>query len=103
VLQAQHRGTASLRPALQAARAAVGKSPDFAFGWARVAELEFSFGRNQPASAALDRALALAPRNAQAVALRGFLLAARNRTKEAIAVFDQAIALDGRLANAWLG
>lgn len=102
-LQAQHSGTASLKPALQAARAAVAKSPQFAFGWARVAELEFSFGRNKEASVAVDKALALAPRNAQAIALRGFLLAGRNRTKDALAAFDQAISLDGHLANAWLG
>ena len=102
-LQAQHSGTASLQPALQAARQAVAKSPNFAFGWARVAELEFCFGHNKAASLALDKALALAPRNAQAVALKGFLLAGRNRTADALAAFDQAIALDGRLANAWLG
>lgn len=43
--------------------------PSFTFAWARVAELEFSFGRRRAARAALDRSLELAPRNAQATAL----------------------------------
>ena len=49
-----------------------------------MAELEFSFGRTRAASDALDRSLSLAPRNAQALALKGFLLAARNNTREAL-------------------
>ena len=102
-LQAQHAGTNSLPAALQAARAAVAKSTNFAFGWVRVAELEFSFGRNKAALAALEKSLPLASRNAQALALKGFLLAGRNHIKEAIEVFNEAIALDGRLANGWLG
>jgi len=97
--QAQSR----LTEALAAARRAVEQAPGFAFGWERVAELEFSFGRIGPARAALERSLSLAPRNAQAVALNGFLFAARNRFTEAEAEFDRAIALDSALGNAWLG
>jgi tetratricopeptide (TPR) repeat protein len=97
--QAQSR----LIDALAAARRAVEQAPEFAFGWGRVAELEFSFGRIGPAQVALERSLSLAPRNAQAVALNGFLLAARNRFTEAEAEFDRAIALDSALGNAWLG
>jgi tetratricopeptide (TPR) repeat protein len=89
--------------ALWAARAATEKSPDFGFAWARVAELEFSFGHIAAAQEALRKSLELAPRNAQAVALNGFLLSAENRIPQAIAQFDQAIALDGALGNAWLG
>jgi len=37
--------------------------PKFAFGWARVAELEFSFGRSGKALEAVERSLQLAPRN----------------------------------------
>src|SRR5207249_676094 len=94
---------AQLDEALAAARQAVAKAPASGFGWERVAELEFSFGRIDASVAALDRALELAPRNAQAIALKGFLLSAQNRIGEAIKSFDQAIALDGALANAWLG
>src|SRR5262249_16349794 len=52
---------------------------------------------------AVDKALTLSPRNAQALTVRGFLLAARNQTREAIDWFNQAIAIDSNLGNAWLG
>ncbi len=94
---------ADLAAALVAAREAARLSPEFAFAWERVAELEFSFGRRDAAMTALHRSLALAPRNAQAVALRGYLLAAADRIDAARAAFEQAIALDGALGNAWLG
>ena len=92
-----------LEKALWAATNAVARSPNFAFGWERVAELEFSFGRIGNALTALNRSLELAPRNAQAVALKGFLMSAQNRIAEALDLFEQAIALDGALGNAWLG
>ena len=94
---------AHLNAALAAARKAVAAAPNFGFGWARVAELEFSFGHTDQALAALEKSLGLAPRNAEAVALKGFLLSAQNRIAEAIAQFEQALALDGALGNAWLG
>ena len=97
--QSQH----DLPVALAAAKSAATKSPRFGFAWERVAELEFSFGRISHAKSALQRSLDLAPRNAQALALMGFLLAAENRTREAITWFDRAIAIDGALGNAWLG
>lgn len=89
--------------ALAAARAATAAGPHFGFAWARLAELEFSFGRTHQALSALNRALALSPRNAQAVSLRGFLLSAQNKIKSARAEFDEAIGIDGELGNAWLG
>jgi len=92
-----------LTEALAAARQAVNRSPSFAFGWARVAELEFGFGHTGAAVEALNKSLGLAPENAQSFALRGFLRSAQNRIKEALTNFDQAIALDGALANGWLG
>ncbi|MCI0747684.1 MAG: TonB-dependent receptor [Verrucomicrobia subdivision 3 bacterium] len=97
----QSRG--HLDAARMAARQAVAKAPDFAFALARLAELEFSFGRVAAAEEVLQRGLALAPENAQAVALQGFLYAARNQNDRAIASFDRAIELDSGLANAWLG
>jgi Tfp pilus assembly protein PilF len=51
----------------------------------------------------VQRALDLAPRNAQAMAVRGFLLAAQNKSTPALAQFDEAIAADNWLGNAWLG
>src|SRR5439155_25227235 len=84
----------SLNAALSLARQAVANSPRFGFGWARVAELEFSFGRTRAGMEALEKSLTLTPRNAQALALKGFLLAAQNRTREAVGWFDQALAID---------
>ncbi len=92
-----------LPEALKAARSAAEKAPDFGFAWVRVAELEFGFGRTAAMQTALDKAIAVSPRNAQAISLKGFVLAANNKTAEAISQFDQAIAIDGALGNAWLG
>ena len=99
----RYQSRADLPSALAAAREATAISPAFGFAWARVAELEFSFGHRREAQAALRRSLELAPRNAQAVALRGFLLASEDRISAAFAAFNEAIALDGALGNAWLG
>ncbi len=96
-------GEDSLRTALELARQATAESPQFSFAWARVAELEFSFGRTGAALEAVEKSLALAPRNAQALALKGFLLAGRNKTREAIEWFNRAIVADSALGNAWLG
>ena len=93
----------NLEEALHAAHAAWARSPQFSFAAARVAELEFSLGRTAAAARAVQAALRNAPRNAQAHALQGFLLAAQARTGEARAAFDEAIALDSGLGNAWLG
>jgi Tfp pilus assembly protein PilF len=94
---------AQLKQALEAAQAAARQASDFGFAWARVAELELCFGRLSKAKAALDRSLELSPRNAQSLAVKGFILLARNRPHEAEAAFDQAVAVDGALGNAWLG
>jgi Tfp pilus assembly protein PilF len=101
--QSLNTGEQSLKTALDLARQAAARSPRFGFAWERVAELEFSFGRISQADEALDKSLDLSPQNAQALALKGFLLAARNQTREAISWFDRAIATDSGLANAWLG
>lgn len=92
-----------LQGALAAARAATAAAPGFGFAWARVAELEFSFGHIDEALAALEKALALSPRHASALALKGFLLSAQNRIPEAIQQFDEAMAVDSALPDAWLG
>jgi outer membrane receptor protein involved in Fe transport len=96
-------GDEALKAALALAKQAVASSPESSFAWARVAELEFSFGRTDRAGEALDMSLALALRNPQALTLRGFLVAAKNKIGEAIEWFDRAIAVDSSLGNAWLG
>jgi Tfp pilus assembly protein PilF len=101
--QSQARGDTSLSTALGMAREAATLSPQFGFAWERVAELEFSFGQTRESEIALDRSLELSPRNAQALALKGFLLAGQNNIGEATRWFDRAIAADGALGNAWLG
>jgi Flp pilus assembly protein TadD len=101
--QSLARGDASLNLALENARQSAAISPQFGFAWARVAELEFGFGRTRAAESALDKSLGLAPRNAQALALKGFLLAAQNRSREALTWFDKALTVDSSLGNAWLG
>jgi Tfp pilus assembly protein PilF len=101
--QSQARGDESLNAALSMARQAAALSPQFGFALERVAELEFSFGRAREAETALDKGLALSPQNAQALALKGFLLASQNRIADATAWFNRAISTDGSLGNAWLG
>jgi hypothetical protein len=98
-----HQATNNLKAALAAARSAVAGSPRFGFGWARVAELEFSFGHTRAAREAVAKALVCTPRNAQAHALQGFLFAAENHSPEAITAFTEAIRIDPGLGNAWLG
>jgi Tfp pilus assembly protein PilF len=98
-----HQSKADLDRALKAARKATELSPESGFAWTRVAELEFSFGRARDALKALDTGLKFTPRNAQAHALRGFLLSANNNIDSAREAFNEAIALDGALGNGWLG
>ncbi|MCI0745731.1 MAG: TonB-dependent receptor [Verrucomicrobia subdivision 3 bacterium] len=98
-----HQSRADLPSALRSAKRSVETSADFGFGWARVAELEFSFGHTRQALEALDRSLQYSPRNAQALALKGFVLAAQNKIDAAIPWFHRAMEVDPALANAWLG
>ncbi|MBL9169079.1 MAG: TonB-dependent receptor [Verrucomicrobiales bacterium] len=102
-LSYEQQALRDLPAALKAARKAVERRPEFGFGWARVAELEFGFARASAAREALEQALRLSPQNAQAVALSGFVAMAEYRWSAARAQFERAISLDGGLANAWLG
>jgi len=101
--QSRANGEQSLATALELARQATAVSPQFSFAWSRVAELEFGFGRTENMAAALDISLKLSSRNAEAVVLKGFTLAAQNKTREAIAWFNRALSDDSALGNAWLG
>ncbi|WP_035615971.1 tetratricopeptide repeat protein [Haloferula sp. BvORR071] len=94
---------ADLNGAREAATIATRISPNNGYAWTRLAELEFSFGRTKQAREALAKGLELTPRNARAHALQGFVLAADNNIPEARKSFENAVALDGSLGNAWLG
>ncbi len=99
----ERQARADLDGALAAAERATAMAPGFGLGWARRAELHFSFGHWSAARAALARARELAPENAQAAAWAGFVELERNRPRAARARFDEAIARDGALGDAWLG
>jgi tetratricopeptide (TPR) repeat protein len=94
---------ANLPAALEAAKRATEIDPEFGFAWTRVAELHFSFGRVPQAKAALDKGVQLSPRNPAAHALLGFLFSAENKIDQAKGAFENAMAIDGALGNAWLG
>lgn len=94
---------ANLPGALEAAQHATEIDPEFGFAWTRVAELHFSFGRVPRAKAALEKGVQHAPRNPAAHALLGFLFSAENKINEAKGAFENAMAIDGALGNAWLG
>ncbi len=79
----------NLTAALASARKATEQSPGFGFAWARVAELEFSFGHAAEAAVALDKALALSPLNAQARVMKGFLLCQQLQWKLAQEAFEK--------------
>ncbi len=97
----QSRG--QLPEALGAARRAVALAPDFGFAWVRVAELAFGFEDGRATREALAKGRQLSPRDAQALALAGFLELEANHPRAAKGWFDAAIQEDGALANAWLG
>jgi Flp pilus assembly protein TadD len=94
---------ADLGGALSAARVATALAPAFGLAHARLAELEFSFGRRRAALAELDQALRLSPQFAPAHALRGFVLLEQADTGAALAEFDRARELDAAFGPAWLG
>jgi len=92
-----------LAQAREAARQATLRSPEFGFAWARLAELEFSFGRIEAAATAAREAVRLAPRHAAAFTTLGFQFSAQNHISSATAAFEKALNLDAGLADAWLG
>jgi tetratricopeptide (TPR) repeat protein len=92
-----------LADARDLAAAAARQSPGFGFASVREAELEFSLGRRRAAEDALLRSEQTSPDNAAARALRGFVEAAANDLRPALAAFEAALALDPSYAPAWLG
>jgi hypothetical protein len=93
----------SLEHALDSAKQAATISPQSGFGWERIAELQFSFGQVSESMDALNKSLMLSSQNPEALALKGFLLASQNRTREAISWFNRSLAIDSAFGNAWLG
>jgi tetratricopeptide (TPR) repeat protein len=93
----------SLIRALEYAKRATEQSPQSGYAWGRVAELEYGFGRNDKALAALNRCFEFTPRNPQATSLKGFVLLGENKPAEAMDWFDRALAVDAAMGNAWLG
>ncbi len=105
-LQASVHDPRNIAEALDAAMRAVNVTPqatNFAHGWAQLAALQFSRGHIKEAQLALTNALRLAPSNAAPYALQGFLHAAQDRRAEAEAAFKQALELNTKLGDAWLG
>ncbi|MFZ3376444.1 MAG: TonB-dependent receptor, partial [Chthoniobacterales bacterium] len=94
---------ADLPGALEAAQHATEIDPSFGFAWTRVAELQFSFGRVPQSKKALETGLSLSSRNPAAHSLRGFLFSAENKINTAKISFEDAMAIDGALGDAWLG
>ena len=94
---------ADLPGALEAAQRATEIDPSFGFAWTRVAELQFSFGRIPQSKQALEKGLSLSARNPAAHSLRGFLFSAENKINSAKISFEDAMAIDGALGDAWLG
>ena len=94
---------ADLPGALEAAQRATAIDSSFGFAWTRVAELQFSFGRIPQSKEALEKGLSLSSRNPAAHSLRGFLFSAENRINDAKMSFENAMAIDGALGDAWLG
>jgi tetratricopeptide (TPR) repeat protein len=94
---------ADLQGALEAAQRATAIDSSFGFAWTRVAELQFSFGRIPQSKQALEKGLSLSSRNPAAHSLRGFLFSAENKINSAKGAFEDAMAIDGALGDAWLG
>lgn len=92
-----------LAAATAAARRATELAPENGFAWTRLAELEFSAGRTGEARAAIETGASLTPESARVHALKGFILCAENRIREARVAFEQSVRLDGAFGNGWLG
>ncbi len=92
-----------LEGARLSARRASQMAPGFAFAWVRLAQLEFAFGRLDDAESALLRGLELAPRNPVGLTTRGFLSLGASQWEQSLDWFGQALAVDPRLGDAWLG
>lgn len=80
--------------ALAAALVAAKKDEDSALAWARVAELQLMHGRDKAALLAVQRALKLNPRSAQAQTVLGYFHLMQLHFDQADAAFNAAVHLD---------
>lgn len=92
-----------LEEALEWAQRAAEESTTFGYAWARLAELQFSFGNHQRTKEALEKAIEISPENAQARILEGFIQLANKHPEAALASMQKAVELDSGLSNAWFG
>jgi Flp pilus assembly protein TadD len=92
-----------LKGARLAVQEALTRSPDWGYGWIRLAELDFAHGDHHAARTAIDRGLRYAPKNAAGWALLGYVEAAEGKYDRARLAFENAIELDGLLGEGWLG
>jgi tetratricopeptide (TPR) repeat protein len=77
-------------------------NPRFVAGWQRRAIALSALGLHEDALTCWDAAAALAPRNVQVLNGRGWTLLSLQRAAEALAAFEQVIAVDPRFALARL-
>ncbi|MBT8435123.1 MAG: FecR domain-containing protein, partial [Gammaproteobacteria bacterium] len=73
---------------------AVGKQPEKALGWARLAELHLMLGDKQEATEAAQKAAELAPKLGRTQITLGFTALAEFRAADAQTAFEKAIMLD---------
>ncbi len=83
-----------LEKARESLKAAVELEPDNALAWARLAELQMSFGNLDDALAAARRAATLDPGLSRTQTVLGFARLSQVKTAAAAEAFTQAIALD---------
>ena len=95
----EHQSRFELEQAEAAADSAIQISPTFSFAWVRAAEMQLAFGRIREGQRLLTHALKLAPHNAQAHALMGFLRTSQGQIGSALDSFDTAIRLDPALGS----
>lgn len=97
------QAAADLRGARDAAREAVRLAPAFGAAVLRLGELEFALERLDDAQALIARGRALAPRHPLGPALAGWTTLADQRPAAALGHFEETLALDASLGDAWLG
>lgn len=92
-----------LHGARSAAQHAVELSPEFGYGWARLARMQFSFGNFNEMERALKKALEYNIRNPEVYVLRGFERSASGKMDSAGDAFESALELAPNYPEAWLG
>jgi predicted O-linked N-acetylglucosamine transferase (SPINDLY family) len=92
----------NLADAGPAARALTERFPDRGLGWKTFGALQWADGRPDLALAAMEKSVALLPRDAEALANLGALLTKLERIDEAESFLDKALEIDPALATAYV-